>query len=70
LGGAEDSRSRRLLSVHEAAAYLGLSHWTVRDLLHAGTIRPVRLPVGDGKDVRRLLLDRHDLDALVENSKG
>jgi excisionase family DNA binding protein len=73
--GARDCSSRRLLSVHEAAAYLGMSHWTVRDLLHAGTIKPVRLWLGkdrDGRDrgdVRRILVDRRDLDELIERSK-
>jgi excisionase family DNA binding protein len=67
--GARDCSSRRLLSVHEAASYLGMSHWTVRDLLHAGTIKAVRLPLGTGRELRRILVDRRDLDALIEASK-
>jgi excisionase family DNA binding protein len=58
-----------LLSLRAAASYLGLSYWTLRDLVAAGTIRPVRLPVADGRDLRRILLDRRDLDALIEQSK-
>jgi hypothetical protein len=42
----------------------------VRDLVQAGTIKPVRLPLGSGRDLRRVLLDRRDLDALVEQSKA
>jgi excisionase family DNA binding protein len=67
--GAQDSASGRLLSIRAAASYLGLSYWTVRDLLQAGTIKPVRLPVAGGRDLRRILLDRRDLDALIEASK-
>jgi excisionase family DNA binding protein len=67
--GAEDCSSRRLLSLRDAAAYLGLSYWTLRDLVNAGTIKPVRLPLGAGRDLRRILLDRRDLDDLVERSK-
>jgi excisionase family DNA binding protein len=70
LGAAEDGSSGRLLSLRAAADYLGLSYWTVRDLVNAGTIRSVRLPLGAGRDLRRVLLDRRDLDALVEQSKG
>jgi excisionase family DNA binding protein len=59
-----------LVSLQDAARYLGLSYWTVRDLVHAGTLRPVRLPLAGGRDLRRILLDRRDLDRLVEVSKG
>jgi excisionase family DNA binding protein len=57
-----------LLGLRDAADYLGLSFWTVRDLVNAGTIKPVRLPLA-GRDLRRILLDRRDLDALVDRSK-
>ena len=65
----------RLLDVHQAAAYLNVSFWTLREFLNAGSIPIVRLPrprtsrvmkrrpVGD--TVRRLLIDRADLDRLV-----
>jgi excisionase family DNA binding protein len=67
--GARDCSSRRLLSVYEAADHLGVSHWTVRDMLHAGTLKPVRLPLGAGRELRRILVDRRDLDDLIERSK-
>jgi excisionase family DNA binding protein len=66
---ARDCSSRRLLGLRDAADYLGLSYWTVRDLVAAGTIQPVRLPLAGGRDLRRILLDRRDLDALVDRSK-
>jgi hypothetical protein len=68
--GAQDWVSSRLLSLHGAADYLGLSYWAVRDLVHAGTLKPVRLPLGSGRDLRRILIDRRDLDALVDESKA
>jgi excisionase family DNA binding protein len=57
------------MRVEDAARYLSVSTWTVRDMVAAGTLRAVRLPVGNGRDVRRLLFDVRDLDALVEQSK-
>ena len=71
--GAQDSTSRaprdgsppvrpRLLGVREAAAYLSLSHWTVREMAWRGEVPEVRLG-------RRLLFDLRDLDALIETSK-
>lgn len=69
----------RLLSVDQAAAYLGLSFWTFRELLNAGTVPTVRVPRPNtlrmrerralSDTVRRLLIDRNDLDALVESWK-
>jgi hypothetical protein len=59
----------RLLDVDGAAAYLGVSTWTVRDLEAGGHLPRVRLPLPSGKDVRKLLYDRADLDRLVERSK-
>jgi len=47
-----------------AGAFLGLSKWTVRDLIAAGKLRRVQLP-----GVNRVLLDRLDLEALVEAGK-
>ena len=54
----------RLLDVEGAAGYLGVSAWTVRDLVERGTLSRVALP-----GVRRLLFDRCDLDRLVETSR-
>lgn len=70
----------RLLSLEEAARYLGISPWTARELVNAGSIpvtaipRPPtarmnrRQPIHD--HLRRLLIDRCDLDRLVERWKG
>jgi excisionase family DNA binding protein len=54
--------------VPEAASYLGVSYWTCRDLVNYGTVPAVRLPnprARDGRTVRRILVDRADLDRLI-----
>ena len=59
----------RLLNVPDAARYLGVFPRSIRTLYHSGRLAAIRLPGGDGGDMRRLLFDRHDLDALVEASR-
>jgi hypothetical protein len=59
-------RMGRLLDLAEAAAYLGVSPWTVRDLEAAGTINRVRVPLPAGRELRKLLFDKFDLDQLIE----
>jgi hypothetical protein len=59
----------RLLDLKAAAAYLGVSPWTIRDLETNGTLRRVSIPLGAGRDLRKLLFDRRDLDQLVESWK-
>lgn len=56
----------RLLDLGATAAYLGVSGWTVRDLEAAGELRRVRIPVGPGRELRKLLFDRQDLARLLE----
>jgi hypothetical protein len=56
----------RLLDLEAAAAYLGVSPWTIRDLEAAGVMRRVRVPLPDGRDLRKLLFDKADLDRLIE----
>jgi hypothetical protein len=53
---------RRLLTLPEAAAYLSLSPWSVRDLQWKGRLPRVALS-------RKLLFDRADLDRLIDASK-
>lgn len=50
------------MTLDEAAAYLGLSPWTVRELQWKGDLPRVRLG-------RKLLFDRADVDRLVETMK-
>ena len=62
-------RPGRLFDIDRAAAYLGVSPWTVRDLEAAGTIKRVRVPLPGGRELRKLLFDKADLDALIETWK-
>jgi hypothetical protein len=66
----------RLLNMRQAAAYLGCSFWTARDYILQGLIPVVELPPlrpreGDRarKTLRRVLVDRADLDAFIESRK-
>ena len=52
----------RLLSQQEAAHYLGISYWTVRDLVFRQEIPLIKIG-------RRVLVDRLDLDAYLDRSK-
>jgi hypothetical protein len=67
---------RRLLNLRQAAAYLGCSFWTARDYVLQGLIPAVDMPPlrprpGDRqrKTLRRVLVDRADLDAFIESRK-
>ncbi len=62
--------SPRLLGLKQAAAYLGISIWAVRDLIANHTLHPVQLPLAGRKRLRRVLLDIRDLEKLVEQSKA
>ena len=66
----------RLLNMRQAAAYLGCSFWTVRDYVLQGLIPvvdmpPLRAREGDRQrtTLRRVLIDRADLDAFIESRK-
>jgi hypothetical protein len=56
----------RLLELDQTARYLGVSPWTVRDLEASGVLRRVSIPLGNGRELRKLLFDRKDLDRLIE----
>jgi hypothetical protein len=45
---------------------LGLSKWTIKEMVFNGTLRRVRVPRPNGEDMRRLLLDRAQLDEVVD----
>ena len=64
------AQAARLLDLPSAAAYLACSTWTLRDLVAAGTLRRVRVPLPGGSELRKVLLDRADLDRLIEAWKA
>lgn len=66
----------RLLNMRQAAEYLGCSFWTARDYILQGLIPvvdmpPLRARQGDRqrKVLRRVLIDRVDLDGFIEARK-
>lgn len=59
----------RLLDLPTAAAYLGVSAWTVRDLEATGSVPRVRIPLPNAGELRKLLFDRADLDRLIDSWK-
>jgi len=62
-GGEDHSRTRRLLSPSEAAAYLGLtSRFAIYRLVASGSLPAVRL-------ANKLRLDLRDLDAAIGQAK-
>jgi hypothetical protein len=59
----------RLLDLRRSARYLDLSTRMVESLIAAGILRRVRVPLPHHGEVRKILLDRDDLDTLVETWK-
>lgn len=53
----------RLYSLHDAAAYLGISYWTVRELINRHAIPAVRIG-------RRVMVDVADLNRFIEANKS
>jgi hypothetical protein len=71
-----ESITPRLLNMRQAALYLGCSFWTVRDYVLQGLIAvvdmpPLRAREGDRQrqTLRRVLIDRADLDTFIESHK-
>lgn len=60
---ASPSSNGRLVSVAAAAAYMGISVSSLRDLIAGGHVR--RVVLGDS---RRVFVRRDDLDSLIERS--
>ena len=76
----------RLMDLNEMGAYLGVSYWTARDLVLTGKVPRVRIPLSfrqvrkrgkafkveaeAGLNLRRILVDRRDLDPLIDSWKA
>ena len=52
----------RLLSEQDAARYLGVSYWTIRDLRFRGELPSLKIK-------RRILIDKTDLDSYIARIK-
>lgn len=68
--------SPRLLNLRQMADYLGCSYWSARDWVLAGLVPVVELPPLRPRQgerprttLRRVLVDRADLDAFIEARK-
>jgi hypothetical protein len=67
----------RLLNLHQAAEYLNVSYWSVRDYVLQGLIPVVQLPPLRAREgerprhapLRRVLVDRCDLDDFITERK-
>jgi hypothetical protein len=64
----------RLLGCRDAALYLGISEASVREWVALGVLPRVVIPLPDtakrrGGQLRRVLVDFRDLDALIARSK-
>ena len=67
----------RLLSLRQAAAYLGVGYWSVRDWVKAERLPTVTLPSLRAREgerprngFRRVVIDRVDLDRWIEARKA
>jgi excisionase family DNA binding protein len=66
------AQQSRLMDLNSAAAYLGVSYWTVREWVFNGVLPSVKLPkprTKDGQVLRRILIDRPDLDKFIDANK-
>jgi hypothetical protein len=67
------ARWPRLLTVRDAAEYLGVGIFSVRTWVWERLLKPVPMPgVTNPRDrrMRKILLDREDLDRFVEQLKA
>jgi excisionase family DNA binding protein len=58
--------SPRLLTVEQAAEYLAIGPDTVYALVAQGVLKRVRIPTDHGGELRKILLDRVDLDRAID----
>lgn len=59
-----NTKTKRLLNLKEAAEYLGISVWTVRERIWAGDIPFVRFPKG-----RKMYIDIVDIENFIQKNK-
>ncbi len=64
----------RLLNLLNAARYLDVSIWSLREWVALGIVPRIRIPLPNtekrrGGEMRRVLVDRADLDRLIESWK-
>ena len=62
--GIANPMSPRLLPLKDAANWLGLTVWAMRERIWAGQIPVIRFPGG-----RKMFIDTKDLEAFIERHK-
>jgi hypothetical protein len=70
--GRQSATDVQLVDVTSAANMLGLSTWTIRELVASGELPVVRPPAALNRTraMRRLLFDRRDLVAAIDRWKS
>jgi hypothetical protein len=61
---AQGIHNPRLLPLKQAAEFLGLTEWAMRERCWSGDIPIVRFPGG-----RKIYIDSRDLESFIENNK-
>jgi len=56
------TNKKRLFSLKESGAYLGVSYWTARELIHNGTLPFIKIGA-------KILVDVNDLDTFIDKEK-
>ena len=64
LGQTKERASPRLLTLKDAAEYLGISVWAMRERIWAGDIPVVKFPGG-----RKMYVDVEDLEEFIKKNK-
>ena len=59
----------RLLDIVGVATYFCISLSAARNLVSTGLLRRVRLPTRGNGELRKILIDREDLDRFIEAAK-
>ena len=60
-----EKTTKRLYTIKEAAEYLGISIWAVRERIWAGDLPYVRFSGG-----RKMYIDNRDLEELIKRNKA
>lgn len=63
--GITNPISPRLLPLKEAAKWLGLTTWAMRERVWSGDIPVIRFPGG-----RKMFIDTKDLEGFIEKNKA
>jgi hypothetical protein len=62
--GIVSPMTQRLMTLKQAAQWLGLTTWAMRERIWAGQIPVVRFPGG-----RKMYVDTKDLDSFIQKNK-